>query len=68
MPGARVKSKSAPAYRTQYDALVRDILTSSSELRSDYVVGLYRHWARIGALERALLKKGILTLAEIEAA
>ena len=35
-------------------------------IRSDYVVGWYRLWTRLPAIEKALIKKGILTQEEID--
>ena len=35
-------------------------------IRSDYVVGWYRLWTRLPAIETALIKKGILTQEEID--
>lgn len=35
-------------------------------MQPNYVVGLYRYWAKIDALEQALLKKGAVSQADID--
>ncbi|HLD01056.1 MAG TPA: hypothetical protein VJC39_04890 [Candidatus Nanoarchaeia archaeon] len=42
------------------------IVQSKPTLRSDYIVGFYRLWTRLPAIERALIKKGILTQSDID--
>jgi hypothetical protein len=48
-----------------YKELKKAILQSDTSIRKDYVIGLYRYWAKIDAIENALLKKKILTKEEI---
>lgn len=42
------------------------IYESKPTIRSDYVIGFYRLWTRLPALERVLIKKGILTQEEVD--
>ncbi|MEK6939439.1 MAG: hypothetical protein AABX31_01810, partial [Nanoarchaeota archaeon] len=46
--------------------LVKIIYKSKPTIRPDYVVGFYRLWTRLPAIEKALIKKGILTQEEID--
>jgi len=48
------------------DELSKLIFESNSDIRRDYVVGFYRLWTRLPAIENALIKKGILTQEEID--
>jgi len=48
-----------------YKELEKAILQSDTSIRKDYVIGLYRYWAKIDAIEKTLLKKKILTQEEI---
>jgi hypothetical protein len=48
-----------------YEELESAILKSKTSIRADYVMGMYRYWAKIDAIENALIKKGILTREEI---
>ena len=43
------------------DELVKMIYKSKPTVRPDYIVGFYRLWTRLPAIEKALIKKGILT-------
>ncbi|MBI4016738.1 MAG: hypothetical protein HY363_03525 [Candidatus Aenigmarchaeota archaeon] len=49
------------------DELAKIIVKSKPTIRSDYVVGWYRLWTRLPAIEKTLIKKGILTQNEIDA-
>lgn len=42
------------------------IYKSRPTVRPDYVVGFYRLWTRLPAIEKALIKKGILTQENID--
>ncbi|MCK5107961.1 MAG: hypothetical protein KAQ83_04505 [Nanoarchaeota archaeon] len=46
--------------------LAKLIAESKPTIRLDYVVGFYRAWTRLPAIEKALIKKGILTQEEID--
>ena len=35
-------------------------------IRKDYVVGLYRVWTRLPALERVMIRKGVLKQDEVD--
>ena len=48
------------------EELAKLIAESKTTMREDYVVGLYRVWTRLPAIEQALIKKGILTQEEID--
>lgn len=48
------------------DELAKLIVKSKPSIRYDYVVGFYRLWTRLPAIEKALIKKGILTQEEID--
>lgn len=48
-----------------YNELESAILKSKTSIRADYIIGMYRYWAKIDAIENALVKKGILTRDEI---
>ncbi|MBI4148765.1 hypothetical protein HY490_05730 [Candidatus Woesearchaeota archaeon] len=52
--------------RKVLDKLAQVIVNSNPTIRSDYVVGWYRLWTRLPAIEKALIKKGILTQDEID--
>ncbi len=42
------------------------IYKSKPTVRADYITGFYRLWTRLPAIEKALIKKGILTQEEID--
>ncbi|HOI18320.1 MAG TPA: hypothetical protein PLX15_00445 [Candidatus Woesearchaeota archaeon] len=42
------------------DELSKLIFESDSNIRPDYVVGFYRLWTRLPAIENVLIKKGFL--------
>ena len=42
------------------------IQESRPAIRSDYIIGLYRLWTRLPAIESALIKKGLLTQEEVD--
>ena len=46
--------------------LIKLIAESKPSIRQDYVIGFYRVWTRLPAIEKALIKKGILTQKEID--
>jgi len=46
--------------------LVKLIYKSRPTVRPDYVVGFYRLWTRLPAIEKALIKKGVLTQEDID--
>ena len=48
------------------DELAKIIVKSKPAIRSDYVIGWYRLWTRLPAIEKVLIKKGILTQKEID--
>ena len=48
------------------EELAKIIAESKPTIREDYVVGFYRVWTRLPAIEMALIKKGILTQEEID--
>ncbi|MFH1275529.1 MAG: hypothetical protein ABIH82_00295 [Candidatus Woesearchaeota archaeon] len=48
------------------DELAKLIAESKPTIRQDYVVGFYRIWTRLPAIEKALIKKGIITQKEID--
>ena len=48
-----------------YEELEDAILKSNTSIQKDYVIGLYRYWAKIDAIENALLKKGLLNKEDI---
>ena len=52
--------------RKVLDELAKIIMESKPTIRSDYVVGWYRSWTRLQAIEKALVKKGILTQEDID--
>ena len=45
--------------------LKRLIYESKPTIRADYVVGFYRYWAKIDALEKLLLKKKLISKKEL---
>jgi len=50
----------------EWQRLTKAIAAHRTIVDYHYVVGFYRYWAKIDAIERALLKKGILTREEIQ--
>ena len=52
--------------RKELDELAKIIIKSNPTIRHDYVVGFYRLWTRLPAIEQALIKKRILTQEEID--
>lgn len=48
------------------DELAKLIYASKPTVRADYVVGWYRLWTRLPAIEKVLIKKGILAQKEID--
>ncbi len=52
--------------RKELDELAKIIIKSNPTIRPDYVVGFYRLWTRLPAIEKALIKKKILTQEEID--
>jgi hypothetical protein len=48
-----------------YKELKSAIMNSDGSIRKDYVIGFYRHMAKIGAIENVLIKKGIITKEDI---
>ena len=46
--------------------LVKLIYKNKPTIRSDYVVGFYRLWTRLPAIEKVLIKKRFLTQEEID--
>ncbi len=52
--------------RKVLNELVKVIYKSKPAIRPDYVVGFYRLWTRLPAIEKALIKKGIVTQEEID--
>ncbi|MFH1211394.1 MAG: hypothetical protein V1659_00515 [Candidatus Woesearchaeota archaeon] len=46
--------------------LAKIIHKSKPSIRPDYVIGFYRLWTRLPAIEKTLIKKGVLTRDEID--
>ena len=52
--------------RKVLDELAKLIAESKPTIRQDYIVGFYRLWSRLPAIEKVLIDKGILTQEEID--
>ena len=50
----------------ELDQLAKIIIQSNPTIRYDYIIGFYRVWTRLPAIEKVLIKKGILTQKEID--
>ena len=50
----------------ELDELARLIYKSKPSIRPEYVVGFYRAWTRLPAIEKTLIKKRILTQEEVD--
>lgn len=46
--------------------LTKIIYKSRPTIRADYIVGFYRVWTRLPAIEKVLIKKGILKRKDID--
>jgi len=50
----------------ELEKLRKLIYDSRPSIRADYVVGFYRLWTRVPAIERVLIKKGFIKQEEVD--
>jgi len=51
--------------KKSYKELESSIINSNTLISKEYVIGIYRYWAKIDAIENALRKKGVLSTEDI---
>jgi len=52
----------------ELDDFAKKVYSTNTLLKPDYIVGLYRYWARIEAIENVLVKNGLVKSEEIDQA
>ncbi|MFC1697027.1 hypothetical protein ACFL1H_01730 [Nanoarchaeota archaeon] len=60
-----MKTTTITKTKKAHKELEKAILNTNTLIRQDYVIEIYRYWAKIDAIENALIKKGLLKKEDI---